>query len=508
MGKNEYLKNSPKSHPGGGGFLVKVSTWWLGAFIAFGCALRFAGLDSQSLWQDEALQFIAASANSFSMVIQRAFSGANPPLSHLINHLFLKTNESDFMLRLPSALFGVASLPIFYLIINRMVSKRAAFFAMLVFSFSPFHIWYSQDARPYSQLLFFSLLSTHMLFLALERRRIAWWAGYALSMIAGLASQVFMGFMLVTHFAWVAVYHRQHLKRYIGAAAVAMLPFIGLIPMFIHSYRVSIGGMDRPGFSLKELGYTFLTYSGGYSIGPIIADLHSDSSFQAIQPFWTDIALALLVFGGLLLFGILSQANKDQSRWLVLCLLGLCIPIAGSALYALGLRYNVRYTIIGFPFFCIIVGCGFAYLFQKHRLICAAWIVGFASITTVSLYNYYQNPYYEKENIRDAVAYWRQIPNTMPLISNQGTTVKRYLAEAEKEHFVPIKKYSDLMTTIDDFFVPPSNTSAFVLLARDWAGKLESRIRKRYRAISEQRFTGVVVLHLINTPRPAANKNT
>ena len=463
--------------------------------------LRLFNLDAQSLWQDEAIQFFVASADTFSLVIKRAFSGATPPLSHLINHIFFKAGESDFILRLPSALFGIASLPVFYLVSKKIVSKQAALFALLVFTFSPFHIWYSQEARPYAQLLFFGLLSTHLLFIAIERRRIIWWVGYGLSMFAGLASQVFMGFMLMAHFLWVMIYHRQRLTAYTAAAAGAMIPFIGLIPFYIRSYRVSIGSMGRPGFSLTELGYTFFIYAGGFSIGPNIADLHADRSIRMLEPFWSSIAIVALVFGGLLLFGLIFLSKKNESQWLALCLLGLCIPIAGAALYALGIRYNVRYTITAVPFFCIIAGCGLAHLFQKHRYLWMILIIGFTGITTFSLYNYYQNPYYEKENVRDAMAFWRHVPGRVALLSNQDATVKRYLDEAEKERFIPIKKYSDLITTINDFFNSPENISAWVVLARDWGQIRENQIRQRYRVVSEQQFTGVIVLLLTKGSR-------
>ena len=495
------MKNSRSSQHVKDSSPKKVRTLWLGALIAAGVFLRLFNLDAQSLWQDEALQFFIAKADTFSLVIQRAFSGANPPLSHLINHIFFKAAESDFTLRLPSALFGIASLPVFYLVSKKIVSTRAALFALLVFTFSPFHIWYSQEARPYAQLLFFGLLSTHLLFIAIERKRIIWWVGYGLSMFAGLASQVFMGFMLMAHFLWVMMYHRQRLTAYTAAAAGAMMPFIGLIPFYFHSYRVSIGSMGRPGFSLTELGYTFFTYAGGFSIGPNIADLHADRSIRMLEPFWSSIAIVALVFGGLLLFGLIFLSKKNEGQWLVLCLLGLCIPIAGAALYALGIRYNVRYTITGFPFFCIIVGCGLAHLFQKHRYLWMILIIGFTGITTFSLYNYYQNPYYEKENVRDAVAFWRNEHDQVPLLSNQDFAVKRYLDEAERERFIPIKKYSDLITTINDFFNSPENISAYVVLARDWGQIQENQIRQRYRVVSEQRLTGVIVLHLTHTPK-------
>src|SRR5499426_2866305 len=138
--------------------VVKSEGFWLALIFGVGASLRLYGLEFQSLWQDEGFQYYIATQNSMGKLFQQSLS-FHPPLSFIVNHLFLLLGDSDFLLRLLSTLCGIASLPILYVLGRELTSKKAAVFAVFVLAFSPFHIWYSQEARMYSQLLFLSLLS-------------------------------------------------------------------------------------------------------------------------------------------------------------------------------------------------------------------------------------------------------------------------------------------------------------------------------------------------------------
>jgi 4-amino-4-deoxy-L-arabinose transferase-like glycosyltransferase len=68
---------------------------------------------------------------------------------------------SILVLRLPPALFGVLSVPLVFLLFRRLHSTRLAFRSALIAALSPYLIFYSMQARPYAQLLFFSLVYTY-----------------------------------------------------------------------------------------------------------------------------------------------------------------------------------------------------------------------------------------------------------------------------------------------------------------------------------------------------------
>ena len=221
---------------------------------------------------------------SRSIIALERYSGQirsfHPPLSFLINHAFFQIGESEFFLRLPSALFGIASLPVLYILTTELTSRRVALFSTIVLAISPFHVWYSQEGRMYSQMLFLSLLSSVLLLYAIKRGGARWWVYYVLVSAAGMFTHVFMALALLTQFLWVLLHHRDRLIAHMASGAtvfVLFLPWMLLLP-WVHRFldRVSEHGLGagapvgsqaafRAGFLLESIPYTFFAYSSGFS---------------------------------------------------------------------------------------------------------------------------------------------------------------------------------------------------------------------------------------------------
>jgi uncharacterized membrane protein len=485
--------------------VVLKSQWlWLGLIFAAGAALRFYRIDAMSLWGDEAFQYQIATAGSLSEVIRGALAVANPPLSQIINYFFLQTGTSDFFLRLPSVLFGVASIPIFYLVATKMVSQRVALIATALFAFSPFHLWYSQEARPYAQLMFFSLLSTQFVIAALEYGGMARWTAYVMVVIFGFATQVFMGFMFAAHMAWVITCHKDRLQPYLVASFAIVLSFAWLLPFFVRSFIVSIGRHERTGFSAGELAYTFFTYSAGFSFGPSNVDLHLDRSLSGLAQFAPSILSVALVFGVLCIMGIWAPKGKNRQQGRALCLYCICIAIGGSAVYSLGATYNVRYTSVAFPFFCILVAVGIDSLRRKREFWGASFMAGVALITVLSVYNYFETERYFKPDVRSAVAYWQQGSGQEPLLSNLARQVNCYIDASERKRFYAISSRSDRVAEIKNYFSSGQYSLVHVLISKrdDWAGSFEEELRKKWKIVAENRFDGAVIVSIKAKKRP------
>ena len=71
--------------------------------------------------------------------------------------------ESAWSIRLPAVLFGVASIPVLYALGERVTGTREALLACAILSVSYHHIWFSQNARGYTMLAFWTILSTFWL---------------------------------------------------------------------------------------------------------------------------------------------------------------------------------------------------------------------------------------------------------------------------------------------------------------------------------------------------------
>ena len=133
---------------------------FLAVVLTVAAVLRLYRLGTQSIWLDEAISWRFASFYGLDKAFMEAvLSDRNPPLFYIILRPF--AHDGEWMLRLPSALFGVGAVWLLFLILERMVDKRAALIGALLLAVSPFHVWYSQEARSYALLSFLSLLALH-----------------------------------------------------------------------------------------------------------------------------------------------------------------------------------------------------------------------------------------------------------------------------------------------------------------------------------------------------------
>jgi uncharacterized membrane protein len=486
---------------------------WLWLIILVGAALRLYRLEAQSLWQDEGLQYFVASAENIRAVIERTqWRTWHPPLSFLVNHFFLLAGNSDFFLRLPSALCGIGSLPLCYMLIKRLASARTAVFVVLVLALSPFHIWYSQEGRMYAQLLFLFLLSSTILLHALEHRQWQWWGLYALVVAAGMLTHVLMAFGVLAHVLWLLLYHRRQLLSLMASGAVAVLLFLPWVFLFPWASRflsttpslprIHIGSASS-GFSWEVLPYTFFAYSTGFSLGPSVAELHENRSLGFILQFLPLLLTVGIIVGTLLVIGIWALYKQYGARCVVFCLLGLVLPLGGAVLFSLMPRglFNVRYTILAFPSFCTFVGSALAVSFKKNRLVGMVAGLAVLGICVASLANHFTNPRYAKEDIKAAVAAWRSLAPHEYLLSavpgGNKDAINKYLAESERGQHIALGEKSDLVSKTREFFATHDVSSAYILLARDWRQSREKILCSAFSIADEHAYPGVKLLKVL-----------
>lgn len=136
----------------------RVFTLLLIFLVLSGFLLRFYRLDFNSLWLDEAVDN-NISRKSFFGIWQYIYSGRevhpHPPFFYWLEHIMLYLGDSEFILRFIPAVVGVLTIPIFYLIGIEFKDKNTGLLLATLLVFSPFHVYYSQEARSYALSLFF-----------------------------------------------------------------------------------------------------------------------------------------------------------------------------------------------------------------------------------------------------------------------------------------------------------------------------------------------------------------
>lgn len=163
------------------------------AILFIGAVLRFYKLDFQSAWLDEIHTLNEANPRlNFLDVYQNIMTAEQmPPLYfYTIYILFKVFGYSVFIARTYSAVIGLASLFAIYKLGEQLENKRTGLIASLLLSVNFFHLFYSQEARPYGLLLFFTIVSFYYLvkFIKNPNRLHAIYFG------------VTAGFMILSHF--------------------------------------------------------------------------------------------------------------------------------------------------------------------------------------------------------------------------------------------------------------------------------------------------------------------
>ena len=147
-----------------GNLLDEKANRWRTSAIPLALILGLAGwvrlhdLGRLSLWLDEGITTLKMTF-SVGELFRYTVVDNVPPLYYIILHALGSWVHSDFSLRLPSALLGVATILVLFHISQLLFNQRTALLASLFLSLSTFHVWFSQEARSYGLYCFLYALS-------------------------------------------------------------------------------------------------------------------------------------------------------------------------------------------------------------------------------------------------------------------------------------------------------------------------------------------------------------
>jgi 4-amino-4-deoxy-L-arabinose transferase-like glycosyltransferase len=180
--------------------------------------IRLVGLGRQALWSDELQRVTWAKGYEFDLVfgvlpsetgarlpassLARALevvSKHNPPLNTVILNLWFRTvgDTTDFLTRLPSALFGAACSPVMYFALRRGFGEEAAILVAALVAASAYQIHYSQEVNHYALASFCVALSFYFYFEYEERPRASVGVGWALAITMALYTHYYAAIVLL-----------------------------------------------------------------------------------------------------------------------------------------------------------------------------------------------------------------------------------------------------------------------------------------------------------------------
>jgi uncharacterized membrane protein len=213
----------------------RLPAWWpLAALTLLAAILRLTTLGAQSFWYDEAFTPVHVLHPSLTATLRSVVHTENtPPLWYILawaDSRLLGTGE--YALRLPSALAGIATVPLAWAIGRELTARRATAIAAAAFvAVNPLLVWYSQEARAYGLFVLFAALTMLCFLRALRRPTPGRMAAFALSGSLALLSHYFAVFLLIPMVLWLVWAHADRLRAVAPAIGALVLVGLALTPL-------------------------------------------------------------------------------------------------------------------------------------------------------------------------------------------------------------------------------------------------------------------------------------
>lgn len=167
---------------------------WIAGISLIALALRSYKLDA-SLWFDEIVTVVQYLRIPTSELIV-TYENLNNHMFHSLQAQLAVAlaGESAWSVRLPAMLFGVGSIWALWRLCHEITGPWEARFAALLMAVSYHHVWFSQNARGYTGLLFFSLVATWLLIRALRDPNLRVWLAFGLCLTLSMYTHLTAAF--------------------------------------------------------------------------------------------------------------------------------------------------------------------------------------------------------------------------------------------------------------------------------------------------------------------------
>lgn len=335
------------------------------AILILAAVLRFWHLND-GLWYDEILtliQFVRLPVHELVVT----YGSLN---NHILYTWLAKASvalfgESPWALRLPAVFFGIGSIALAWRVIAELGFRREALVTALLLSLSFHHVWFSQNARGYTAILFFILLAGLYLRRAMQAQSLKIWALFGLSAAGALLVHLSSLFpllgigtiTLVLSLRQITPEKSWRTPRDFSLAllgpglavavclVVTLIVFLPLVPGMLHAFGKVTG--HGPAAEGVTTGHEVKEWKN-----PLWTLIEIGSSFGILS-------LLLPIAAALALAGAVKLLRRDP---LLSGGLLLSIPITLAALLAAHMRIWPRYFFVDISVLlaCVVIGAFWA----------------------------------------------------------------------------------------------------------------------------------------------------
>jgi len=301
---------------------ITKQKYYIWMVLILAVVLRLVSLN-QSLWLDE-----ATSANVAVMSLPEFFNkfipaDFHPPLYYLFLMGWSRVfGISEISLRIPSVIFGVATVYFVYLIAKKLFDIKTAFIAGVLSATSGLLIYYSQEARMYSLT---ALLVSMLFYFFLEKK----WVAFSLT-LAALSMTDYLALLVLPVFL---IFAGKDVKKLLVSFVPSLVVFAFWLPTFWSQISAGLGTAGSNWWNI--LGTLSWKNFGLIPVKFVLGRISFDNSVV----YGLLAGTSILIYGGLAGINILRRPLKDSPLkvllgWLVIpILLGVLISLKVPVLY-------------------------------------------------------------------------------------------------------------------------------------------------------------------------------
>ena len=269
---------------------------------------------SRGLWVDEAISVRQAQLPLRTMLADVRDTDVHPPLHHVLLWVTVRLfGTSEFAVRLPSLIAGIALVPVMGWIGRLLYDRRTGWIAAVLATIAPFGVWYSQEARMYSLFMLFAALAVGAQVQALRRGRTVDWVLYGAATAAMLWTQYFAVLPVLVQqrrspsCCGVTGHDRRAprtlLRGWLVASAVVAVASLPLMPILLDqlaAYSNRGVGLTpgQAGRGSSTLGSSISIYAVGANLIWATLGYHADGAMVQLAALWPLLMLLALVMLG------------------------------------------------------------------------------------------------------------------------------------------------------------------------------------------------------------------
>lgn len=449
--------------------------------------LRILGIDRQSYWLDEGIELrLVTRFDSAGGLIQHLRDGGDvhPPLYHLFMSLWTDwfSITSETAMRMPSAVASALIVPVVFVLAKELGTKKPLL-APIIVAVSPLEIWYGQEVRMYAFAGLFGSLAAVAAIKAHRTDQTRWWSAFVLFGVLGAYTHIYCTLLLIP--VALLLIRSQRTQQIKGAIAIGLQGLVVLPWLLVILGSEGVAGVEH-GSPLLGLPYTVFTFFYGVSLGPSIAELHDKLSVGHELPLLTACGIVILAVA----HGMWTVRSLRSVRVASLFLFVPLFVAVTGALVSSNVSFNVRYVLVVYPFFAIMLSESIVQL-SKRR----ADSIAISTLTILvawSLINFWTSDRYVKEDYRSAVEYMKDHPVEGGHVLSL-TSIHPLVVYADRA--LDIQRVESTTSAPDLRAADEGHREHYVFVAREWeidGGREEvDRLLMQTTVVDHQRFPGV-----------------